>query len=188
LVVSGEETEIDKALVEDIHDPLLHLIRNAADHGIEDADERKQAGKPPAGIISLRAYHEGGSVVIEVEDDGKGIQVESIKKKALQNGIITQQQAEIMPERDIIDLIFLPGFSTAEEVSDISGRGVGMDVVKTNIDKIRGKIHVITTPGKGTRMVLKLPLTMAIVDTLMVKNANETFAIPLLAINSGLTC
>jgi two-component system chemotaxis sensor kinase CheA len=184
LVVSGEETEIDKAIIEEINDPLVHLIRNAADHGIESPGERRQAGKPEQGTVFLRASHEGGNVVIEVEDDGKGMDVQLIKDKAVRNGIITKEQAEHMQTQEALNLIFLPGFSTKEVVTDISGRGVGMDVVKTNIEKLRGKVLVQTELHKGSKIVLKLPLTMAIIETLMVKAGDEIFAIPILAVNA----
>jgi two-component system chemotaxis sensor kinase CheA len=181
--MSGEETEIDKTIIEQIYDPLLHLIRNSADHGVEMPDVRSASGKPPEGTVNLRAYHEGGTVVIEVEDDGKGLDAELIRQKAVKNKIRTEEEVKAMSDMEVYNLIFLPGFSTAEVVTDISGRGVGMDVVKTNIEKLRGKIYITTEKGKGTKITLKLPLTMAIIDALMVRVGEELFALPLLSIN-----
>jgi two-component system chemotaxis sensor kinase CheA len=184
LHTSGEDTEIDKTIIEEINDPLMHLIRNACDHGIEDPSARTAAGKPAGGTVSLRASHESGNVIIEIEDDGKGMDSALIREKAVRNGIITPAQAEEMGEQDTLNLIFLPGFSTAEKVTDISGRGVGMDVVKTNIEKLRGKVHVETEKGKGTKIILKLPLTMGMIETLMVNVGEEMFAIPILSVNA----
>ncbi len=182
LAISGEETEIDKTIIEEINDPLLHIIRNAADHGIEAPDERGEKGFE--GTIHLSARHESGSVVIEIEDDGKGIDVKVIGEKALRVGLVNEEQLSKMNDQEVMNMIFLPGFSTAEEVTEISGRGVGMDVVKTNIEKLRGKIHIETVVGQGTKFTLKLPLTMAIIETLMVRVGSEQFAIPLLAVNT----
>lgn len=184
LAISGEDTDIDKTIIEEINDPLLHLIRNAADHGIESADVRVAAGKPARGVIQLRAYHESGNVIIEVEDDGKGMDRTVIKEKAIKNGIVSREQADQMSDQEALNLIFLPGFSTAEVVTDVSGRGVGMDVVKTNIEKLRGKVHIDTEKGKGTKIVLKLPLTMGMIETLMVRVGEEVFAIPLLSVSA----
>jgi two-component system chemotaxis sensor kinase CheA len=184
LVLTGEDNEIDKTIIEEINDPLLHLVRNAGDHGIETPEARAQKGKPPKGTIHLRAFHESGNVVIQVEDDGKGMDTKIIKDKALKNGIITHEQAERMSEQEALNLIFMPGFSTAEEVTDVSGRGVGMDVVKTNIEKLRGKIYIETEVNKGSRITLKLPLTMAMIETLMVDVGQELFAIPILSVST----
>ncbi len=183
LIIEGEETELDKSVVEVVGDPLLHLIRNAVDHGQETPEERRAAGKPEVGKIWLRAFHEGNSVIIEVEDDGKGIDPEKIKKKAIEKGIITPQEAEKMDDREAIDLIFAPGFSTAEKVTDVSGRGVGMDVVRNNIKNLNGNVFVHTELGKGTKFVLSLPLTLAIIEALLVDVGKHTYAIPLDAVS-----
>ncbi len=179
LVMEGEETELDKSVIEEIGDPLVHLIRNAADHGIGSPEERKKAGKEGKGTVKLSAYHEGEQIVIEIADDGKGIDSEKIKSKAVDKGVISEAEAERLSEKEALNLIFAPGFSTAETVTDISGRGVGMDVVKTNISKLNGLIDIETQLGKGSRFILKLPLTVAIIETLMVGVGGETFAIPL---------
>ncbi|MDX9702518.1 MAG: chemotaxis protein CheA [Candidatus Auribacterota bacterium] len=180
LHISGEDTEMDKTVIEQIGDPLVHLIRNAADHGLEDSiEERQNAGKEPTGNIYLRAFHEGNSVVIEIEDDGRGINAEKLKHKALEKGIISQDECDSMNHEAAINLIFAPGFSTAEQVSNISGRGVGMDVVRDNISKLNGRIDVKTELGKGTKISLILPLTLAIVETIMVRVNQNYFAIPL---------
>lgn len=177
--VFGEETELDKSVIEEIGDPLVHLIRNAVDHGIEMPDARQAEGKPRKGTILLSAYHEGNSIIIEIEDDGKGIDHAVIRQKAVEKGIIDRATADRMTEREAVNLIFAAGFSTAEKVSDLSGRGVGMDVVKTNITKLNGTVEINTEVGKGTRMRIRLPLTVAIIQALMVEVGREAFAIPL---------
>ncbi len=179
LIIEGEETELDKSLVEMIGDPILHLIRNAVDHGQETPEERRAVGKPEVGKIWLRAFHEGNSVIIEVEDDGRGIDPEKIKKKAVEKGIITEDEAQKMDDREAIELIFAPGFSTAEKVTDISGRGVGMDVVKNNIKSLNGNVFVHSEVGKGTKFTLSLPLTLAIIEALLVEVGKHIYAIPL---------
>ncbi|MDQ7039454.1 MAG: chemotaxis protein CheA, partial [Rhodothermus sp.] len=179
LIIEGEDTELDKSLIEEISDPLVHLIRNAADHGIEDPETRRAQGKPPVGRIRLAAAQEGNHIVIEIEDDGAGIDPQKLKAKALEKGLITEKEAAEMSDREAIELIFRAGFSTAQRVSKVSGRGVGMDVVKTNITKLNGTISVHSVPGKGTRFILKLPLTLAIIQSLLVRVADEAFAIPL---------
>lgn len=178
LIVSGKETELDKTLLEAVRDPLTHLIRNAIDHGIEDPSARSRAGKKEEGTISIKAYHEGGQVTIEVSDDGNGIDSEKILNKAIVKGLVAQEKAATLSKRQILNLIFLPGFSTAEQVTNISGRGVGMDVVKSNIEKIGGSVDIHSTAGEGTSFKLKIPLTLAIVPALVVLSENETFAIP----------
>ncbi len=183
LIIEGEETELDKSVVEVVGDPILHLIRNAVDHGQETPEERRAAGKPEVGKIWLRAFHEGNSVIIEVEDDGRGIDPEKVKKKAIEKGIITPQEAEKMDDREAIDLIFAPGFSTAEKVTDVSGRGVGMDVVRNNIKNLNGNVFVHTELGKGTKFTLSLPLTLAIIEALLVDVGRHTYAIPLDAVS-----
>ena len=179
LVISGEETELDKSIIEEISDPLVHLIRNAADHGIEPADIRDKAGKTRQGTIRLSAGHEGNHVIIEVEDDGAGIDPDKLKQKAIEKGIISLDELREMKTEEAYGLIFLPGFSTAQKVSSVSGRGVGMDVVKTNITKLNGIIAVESEVGKGTKFTLKLPLTLAIIQGLLVGVGEESFAIPL---------
>jgi two-component system chemotaxis sensor kinase CheA len=183
LIMEGEETEFDKSVVEEIGDPLVHLVRNAVDHGLEDEEERIKAGKKPKGHVWLRAYHKGNSVAIEVEDDGRGIDPDKLKQVAIRKGVITPEEANGMDDREALDLIFAPGFSSAEKVTDISGRGVGMDVVKTNIKNLKGSVNTQSEVGKGTKLTLTLPLTLAIIDALMVQVSGETFAIPLDAVS-----
>ncbi|EDM24089.1 hybrid sensor histidine kinase/response regulator [Caminibacter mediatlanticus TB-2] len=179
LIIEGEDTELDKSIIEEIGDPLVHMIRNAVDHGIEPPEERKKKGKPEEGTIWLRAYNEGNMIVIEIKDDGKGMDPEKLKKKAIEKGIITPQEAENMSDKEAFMLIFKPGFSTAEKVTNVSGRGVGMDVVKTNIEKLNGIIEVDSVPGKGSTFKLKIPLTLAIIQALLVASQEDLFAVPL---------
>ncbi len=180
LYMSGEETELDRTVVDEIGDPLMHLLRNSADHGIEaDASERIAKGKPEAGSIFLDAYQDGNNVVIEVRDDGNGIDVEAVKRKALERGTITEEQGNMMTDQEIINLLFLPSFSTAKVVSDISGRGVGLDVVKSKIEALSGEVEVKSTLGVGSTWTIRLPLTLAIIQTLMVIVGGEKYAIPL---------
>jgi len=178
LQMVGEETEIDKSLIEELGDPLIHLIRNSADHGIELPEVRKAAGKPETGLVVLRARHEGDSVVVEIEDDGKGIDPVIIKAKAVEKGLITQERADVLTNDEIINLIFAPGFSTAATITDISGRGVGMDVVRSNVRRLNGSVLVNSVPGKGSLFTLKLPLTLAIIDALLMKSNERIFALP----------
>lgn len=178
LVLEGEDTELDRSVIESISDPLLHLVRNAADHGIEAADIRLAKGKPAAGTITLRAAHEGNHIIIEVEDDGAGMDADKLINIALEKGIISPADAEDMSYREKLNIIFRPGFSTAKEVTDISGRGVGMDVVHTNVSKLNGAIDVETKLGEGTRITIKLPLTLAIVTGLKVAVWDEEYIIP----------
>lgn len=179
LYMSGEDTELDRTVIDEIGDPLMHLLRNAADHGLEDNDVREKAGKNPKGSIYLDAYQEGNNVVIEVRDDGGGINVENVKQKAIDKGNITIEQAERMTDKDIIDLLFRPSFSTSEKVSEISGRGVGLDVVKTKIEALGGEIEAKTKLGEGTNFIIHLPLTLAIIQALMVIIGDEKYALPL---------
>lgn len=180
LYMSGEETELDRTVVDEIGDPLMHLLRNSADHGIEsDVNLRKERGKPEEGSIFLDAYQDGNNVVIEVRDDGNGIDVEAVKKKALERGTITEEQANQMSDKEIINLLFLPSFSTAKVVSDISGRGVGLDVVKSKIESLSGEVDVKSTLGVGSTWTIRLPLTLAIIQSLMVVVGGEKYAIPL---------
>jgi len=179
LYMSGEETELDRTVIDEIGDPLMHMLRNAADHGLESNEERIKAGKPEVGSIFLNAYQDGNNVVIEVRDDGKGIDVEKIKKKAVEKGTITPEQAASMTEKEAIDLLFRPSFSTAEKISDLSGRGVGLDVVKSKIEALGGDVEAKTVLGEGTTFIVRLPLTLAIIQALMVELGQEKYAIPL---------
>ena len=176
--MEGKETELDKTIIEAIKDPLTHIVRNSSDHGIETPEKRVGAGKPPEGKLLLRAYHEGGQVNIEISDDGAGLDADKIRKKALEKGLITQDQATNLSEREAVNLIFLPGFSTAETITNVSGRGVGMDVVRTNIEKIGGTVDVSSKAGIGTTVKMKIPLTLAIIPALIVTSAGERYAIP----------
>ncbi len=179
LKISGEDTELDKSIIEEIGDPLVHIIRNSCDHGIEDAETRLAMGKPEHGTIELKAYNEGNSIVIEVVDDGKGLDPDMLIQKSLEKGIITEREADNLSDKEAFALIFKPGFSTAAKVTNVSGRGVGMDVVKTNIEKLNGIIDIDSEVGKGTIIRLKIPLTLAIIQALLVGAQEEYFAIPL---------
>ncbi len=182
LVIEGEDTELDKSLVEEIGDPLTHLIRNAADHGIEQPETRREQGKPERGQIRLSAAHEGNHILIEIEDDGAGIDPDALRQKAVEKGVVSEQEAADLTDAETFDLIFRPGFSTAKGLSQVSGRGVGMDVVKTNLRRLNGSIDIDSTPGEGTRFTMKLPLTLAIIQSLLVEVGSEKFAIPLHAV------
>ena len=183
LIMEGEDTELDKSVVEVIGDPLVHLIRNSVDHGIESAEERQAQGKNPQGKVWLRAFYKGNAVAIEIEDDGKGIDPEKMREVAIRKGVITPEEAKMLDERESMELIFAPGFSSAETITDISGRGVGMDVVRTNIKNLKGSIAIVSEVGKGTKFTLALPLTLAIIDALMVTVDTEMYAIPLDAVS-----
>lgn len=178
LQMVGEDTEIDKSIIEELGDPMIHLIRNSADHGIEMPEARVKSGKSEVGTVILRARHEGDSVVVEIEDDGKGIDPAIIRAKAVEKGLLSQDRADAMPDDEVIELIFAPGFSTAAKVTDISGRGVGMDVVRSNVRKLNGRVGVRSTVGKGSVFTIKLPLTLAIIDALLVKSGDQVFALP----------
>ena len=182
LELVGEETELDKSVIEEIGDPLVHIIRNSIDHGIELPDDRVSHGKDPEGLVRISAYQEGNSIVIEINDDGRGIDVEKVKKKAVERGIITEEDSRRMTDAEAVNIIFLPGFSTADKVTDVSGRGVGMDVVRTNISKINGSVEVTTQKGSGSTFTIRLPLTIAIIQALMVTIHPETYAIPLASV------
>jgi len=177
LVISGAETDLDKTIVDEVGEPLMHLLRNNVDHGIEPPDEREKLGKPRVGTISLNAYHEGNQIIIEVSDDGGGINLDKVRARGVKQGLISADDR--LSDREIIELIFTPGFSTAEVVSDVSGRGVGMDVVKRNISRLKGVFDVDTAAGQGTRFTIKLPLTLAIIQALLVRVGDELYAIPL---------
>jgi len=178
LEVEGQDTELDKSLLEAIKDPLTHAVRNSLDHGIEPPEARVAAGKNPEGILKLRAAQEGSHVIIEVSDDGAGIAVEKVRQKAIERGAITAGRAVHLGERELLQLIFLPGFSTADAVTNVSGRGVGMDVVRTNVEKIGGKVEIDSRAGKGTTLRLRIPLTLAIIPALIVRSVNQSFALP----------
>jgi two-component system chemotaxis sensor kinase CheA len=179
LIVAGKETELDKSIIEELNDPLVHLVRNAGDHGIESPADRRAAGKPEKGTITVRAEHEGNHIVISVGDDGHGMDPEKLKAKAIEWGVLTEAQAREMSSTDAFNLIFAPGFSTAAKVTNVSGRGVGMDVVRTNIIKLKGIIEIESELGKGSKFIVKLPLTLAIIQALLVEAAKEVFCIPL---------
>ncbi|MCE1185483.1 MAG: chemotaxis protein CheA, partial [Rhodocyclales bacterium] len=179
LVLSGEDTEIDKTMIEDLSDPIIHLIRNAVDHGVEETQERLANGKPEKSIVRLEARQEGDHIVILVADDGRGMNAEKLRAKAVAKGLITDEEANTMDERQSFNLIFLPGFSMASQISDVSGRGVGMDVVRTNIQKLNGSIEIRSSLGKGTTFIISLPLTLAILPVLLVRLGEQPFAVPL---------
>jgi len=180
LVMSGEETEIDRNVVEELYDPMVHMIRNSVDHGIESPDEREALGKDRKGIVHLKAYHKGGNVVVEVQDDGRGLDREKIIEKAKENGLVTDEDK--LTDSEIFNLIFEPGFSTAKEITEISGRGVGMDVVKKAIEDLRGRVEINSKPGLGSTFVISLPLTLAIIDGMVVMTGGERFVIPTLSV------
>lgn len=183
LVIEGEDTELDRNVVDEIADPLVHMIRNACDHGIEPETERIAAGKRAAGTLTLRAYHQGGSIFIEVIDDGRGLRRDRILAKAVERGLVApDRDPSEIPDDEVHNMIFLPGFSTAEKVTDISGRGVGMDVVRRNIESLRGKCEIRSTPGAGSTFVMRLPLTMAIIDGMVVRVGTQRYVIPTLSI------
>lgn len=184
LVMSGEDTELDKTLIEGIGDPLTHLVRNSADHGLETPEERVQQGKPTLGTIRLHAYHDGGNICISVEDDGRGLNREKIIAKAIERGLIADGTQ--MSDEEVYQLIFRPGFSTAESITDVSGRGVGMDVVKRNIEGLGGMVSIQSTPGEGSRLTLKLPLTLAIIDGMTVRVGQEHYIIPLITVTESI--
>ena len=182
LVLVGEETEVDKTILEELNDPLVHLVRNSVDHGVELPAERIAAGKLPKSTVRLSAAQSGDQIVIEIEDDGKGMRPEVIRAKAVEKGLITLDEAALLDERQCLNLIFLPGFSTKSEISSVSGRGVGMDVVKTNISRLKGRIDIASTPGQGSKMTITLPLTLAILPVLMFKLGQQPYALPLGAV------
>ena len=180
LRIEGGETELDKTVTDQLHGPLLHLIRNAMDHGIESSEERRQAAKDPAGTIWLRAFHQGGHVMVEVQDDGKGMDVQRIRQKGLDRGLI--EESEELSDQQLLQLVFRPGFTTTDEVTDVSGRGVGMDSVKRDIEALLGTIDILSEPGRGTTLRMRLPLTLAIIDGMIVRVGSLTFIVPLLAV------
>ncbi len=179
LLFEGEETELDKTVIDEIGEPLLHLIRNAVDHGIEEPEERRRIGKHARAVLKLTAAHESNHIVITVQDDGRGISTERLKEAAINKGLIESGEAGALTEPEALQLIFLPGFSTSREVTETSGRGIGLDVVKKTVASFNGSIDIESSPGKGTLFVIRLPLTLAIITALMVEASGETFAIPL---------
>jgi two-component system chemotaxis sensor kinase CheA len=186
LRIHGEETELDRSVVDEIGDPLIHLIRNALDHGLETPDVRMAAGKPRCGTLMLSAAHEGNQIVISIKDDGNGIDTERVGRKAVEKGLLSEEQLVSLSQRELFDLIFLPGFSTKDKASDLSGRGVGMDVVKTNIKKLNGLIEIKSEKGKGSEFILRLPLTLAIIQSLLVDVEGEVYSIPLSSVLESL--
>lgn len=184
LIMTGEDTELDRTVIDEIGDPLMHMLRNSADHGLESTIDRLKLGKPQCGTIQLNAYQEGNNVIIDVIDDGAGIDVEKVKASAINKGQITEEQAEMMSEKEAIDLLFRPAFSTAEKITDVSGRGVGLDVVKNKIEGLGGDVEVSTKLGEGTKFTVRLPLTLAIIQALMVEVHSEKYAIPLNSIET----
>ncbi|WP_132995883.1 chemotaxis protein CheA [Sporanaerobacter acetigenes] len=183
LEMSGEETEVDRTVIDEIGDPLIHLIRNSIDHGIEHPDERIKLGKDEFGTVKLKAYPDGNNVVIEVQDDGQGIDYQKVKKKAIEKEVITEKESENFTKEECIDLLFRPGFSTSDKISDVSGRGVGLDVVKSKIESINGSIEVETYEGQGSKFIIRIPLTLAIIQALLVELGDEIYAIPLSSIS-----
>jgi two-component system chemotaxis sensor kinase CheA len=183
LTMSGEDTELDRIVVEEISDPLIHMVRNSVDHGIEKPEVRQQRGKPACGTVHLTACHQGGNIVIEIKDDGAGLNTEKLLAKAIQQGIVAPDAQ--LSEKEVFALIFAPGFSTAEVITDISGRGVGMDVVRRNIDKLHGKIEIASTLGQGSTFTISLPLTLAIIDGLIVGVGSERFILPTLSVRES---
>ncbi|MCX5815061.1 MAG: chemotaxis protein CheA [Proteobacteria bacterium] len=179
LKITGEETELDRSLIELLHDPLTHIIRNSVDHGIETPEERNKKGKPEKGLLSISAYNEGNHVIIDIKDDGKGINLEALKEKVVEKGFMNESELKDLTEKEIMNLVFIPGLSTAKKLSSVSGRGVGMDVVKTNIEKMNGQAYIDSKQGKWTKLTIKLPLTLAIMGALMVEIGKELYAIPL---------
>jgi two-component system chemotaxis sensor kinase CheA len=179
LKMEGESTELDRSLIEALHDPLIHIIRNSVDHGVEAPAEREKKGKPPKGVLSIKANNEGNQIIVEIYDDGKGINVQAVKEKVKEKGLMSENELNGLSARETMGLVFIPGLSTAKKVSNVSGRGVGMDVVKTNIEKMNGQVYIDSEEGKWTRLTLKLPLTLAIMRALIIRVNDELFAVPL---------
>jgi two-component system chemotaxis sensor kinase CheA len=186
LVVEGQETELDRSLIEEIGDPLIHLLRNAVDHGVETTDARAAHGKPATARVRLAAEHQESSIVIVVEDDGRGIDAARVRARAVERGLLSAEAAARLTDAEAADLIFAPGLSTADEVTDVSGRGVGMDIVRTNVERLGGTVEVHSTPGAGTRFMLRLPLTLAILRALLVRVGAGVYAVPLTAVTETL--
>jgi two-component system chemotaxis sensor kinase CheA len=183
LILSGEDTELDRGVVEELNDPLLHMIRNSMDHGIESAEKRTAAGKPAQGTLHLRAYHQGGNIVVEVEDDGAGLSREKILKKAIERGLAAADVQ--LTDEEVFKFIFSAGFSTADKITDLSGRGVGLDVVRRNIERLRGRVEIESKLGRGTKFKISLPLTLAIIDGFIVRVGEERYIIPTLSVRES---
>jgi two-component system chemotaxis sensor kinase CheA len=179
LDVRGKETELDKGIVDVLGEPLLHIIRNAVDHGLEPPDERLASGKSEEGVVTLRAYHEAAQIVVEVSDDGRGLSVQRLKEKARREGHLSSEEYDRLSDREAADLIFISGLSTAEEVSDVSGRGVGMDAVREAVEQMKGSVEVETEPGRGTTFRIRLPLTLAVIRSLLIRVGSKSYAIPI---------
>jgi two-component system chemotaxis sensor kinase CheA len=179
LELTGQDTDLDKGLLDAIAEPLTHIVRNAVSHGLESAAEREQAGKPAGGKIVLNAYHQANQLIVEVSDDGRGVDAEKVRAKAVKTGVISASESERMTPQEILELVFRPGFSTADEITEISGRGVGLDVVRTILHRLKGTVELETRPGEGTKFRLKLPLTLAIIKALLFRVSNRLYAIPL---------
>jgi two-component system chemotaxis sensor kinase CheA len=186
LVTAGEETELDRSVIEEISDPLVHILRNAVDHGIESPEERRTAGKPETGTISVTAWNQETYIYLSVRDDGRGIDTAALRRKVVEKGLMTREAAEAAPDDQVVQWIFMPGLSTAKEITDVSGRGVGMDIVRTNIERLNGQITVSSTPGKGTEVIIQLPLTLATTKALMVSANGTVYAIPLVSVTEAL--
>jgi two-component system chemotaxis sensor kinase CheA len=186
LNISGEDTEVDRSVIERIGDPMVHIIRNAIDHGLEPVAERKRKGKPPKGLVDISAYQQGSQIVIEVSDDGRGLDIEAIRRKAVSKGIVSEEEAQRLMEKEAANLIFLPGFSTLEKATELSGRGVGMDVVRNNVSKLNGYVEVLSTKDTGSTFRISIPLTLAIIQALMVRTGGTQYAIPLATIEETL--
>jgi len=186
LVVTGANTEVDKLIVEDLTDPLMHLVRNAIDHGIERADVRTRSGKRPEGMLALNAYHKGSNVVIEVEDDGAGMNAHELREAAVARGLLSPDAGRDLTRQEMLNLVFLPGLTTSSEITDMSGRGVGMDVVKTNILRMGGMISIASEQGTGTKITVTLPITLAIIRALIVTVASRAFALPITAVREAI--
>jgi two-component system chemotaxis sensor kinase CheA len=182
-ITSGEDTELDRGVVEELSDPLLHMIRNSMDHGIESPEKRAAVGKPSEGKLQLRAYHQGGNIVVEIEDDGAGLNRDRILAKAVERGLVAS--GAVLSDQEVFNFIFAAGFSTAEKVTDLSGRGVGLDVVRRNIERLRGRVDILSTAGQGTVFKIALPLTLAIIDGLIVKVGEERYIIPTLSVRES---
>lgn len=185
-VMKGEETELDRTFVEEIGEPILHLLRNAIDHGIESKEERIAKGKPPVGTVVLSARHEGNNVVIEVEDDGRGIDKEKVLRKAIEKGLVSEARAATLSDQEILNFLFVPGFSTREDVSEVSGRGVGLDVVKNVVESLNGSVSIESEKNRGTKVTIRLPLTLAIIQALLVKVSGFVYAIPIANVDTTL--
>src|SRR6516165_1032992 len=179
LEVAGQNTDLDKGILDALAEPLMHLVRNAVDHGVSAPEERLAAGKPARGTVYLNAYHQGTQVVIEIRDDGRGVDLERVRKQAVKRGLVNSEEASRMLDSELINLIFEPGFSTASEITEVSGRGVGMDIVRTILDRLKGTVQVISQPGQGTAIQLRVPLTLASIQTLLFRVGGRLFAVPL---------